>query len=209
MPADDAELMRLIQQDQLHVFDELVSRHRSALCRVACSKLGDADWAEDVVQETFLAVYAARHTYDPQFAFRTWLWTILLNLCRRQNARRSRHPREVYRAEWHSSRQEPVSHETGLSHLLQVERQDELAALLDELPEAQADALRLRFFGELKFHEIAEATGCSLGGAKLRVRKGLENLAELLRRREAAPKPVVETPTENSPRQSSRPGDAP
>ena len=38
-----------------------------------------------------------------------------------------------------------------------LERSELLDALLAKLPEAQADALRLRFFGGLKFHEIAEA----------------------------------------------------
>jgi RNA polymerase sigma-70 factor (ECF subfamily) len=44
----------------------------------------------------------------------------------------------------------------------------------------QADALRLRFFGGLKFHEIAEAMPCSLTSAKNRVRWGLLRMAEML-----------------------------
>jgi sigma-70-like protein len=46
------------------------------------------------------------------------------------------------------------------------------------LPTAQADALRLRFFGGLKFEEIADAMQCSLGTAKNRVRWGLMRLAD-------------------------------
>jgi RNA polymerase sigma-70 factor (ECF subfamily) len=44
----------------------------------------------------------------------------------------------------------------------------------------QADALRLRFFGGLKFEEIAGAMQCSLSTAKNRVRWGLERMAELV-----------------------------
>jgi RNA polymerase sigma-70 factor (ECF subfamily) len=184
MSAADEELMRQVQHGRQGPFEELVRRHRPALLRVARSKLGDADWAEDVVQEAFLAAFAARHTYKPAFAFRTWLWTILLNLCRRQLKRRRNRPWELADAlgqgEGH-----PLSFETGLSRLLRAERHEELAALLDALPEAQADALRLRFFGELPFQEIADAMGSSLSGAKVRVRKGLESLAEMIRQREA------------------------
>ena len=46
--------------------------------------------------------------------------------------------------------------------------------------EPQADALRLRFFGGLKFEELAAAMNSSVSGAKLRVKQGLLRLAELL-----------------------------
>ena len=55
-----------------------------------------------------------------------------------------------------------------------------LERLLGELKDVQADALRLRFFGELKFQKIADVMNCSLGTAKNHVRAGLTNLAKLL-----------------------------
>jgi RNA polymerase sigma-70 factor (ECF subfamily) len=61
-----------------------------------------------------------------------------------------------------------------------TERSERLNALLDQLPEKQADALRLRFFGGLKFREIAAAMNCSLSTAKNRVRWGLTEMAEQL-----------------------------
>ena len=184
MPLDDAEVMRRVQAGQLELFEELVRRYRGALVRVAASKLGDAALAEDAVQETFLAVFTARDTYDSRFAFRTWLWTILLNVCRRQLKRRQRVPRVLARsavegADGHVP--DPESLESGLTHALSAERREVLAALLAELPEAQADALRLRFFGGLKFEEIAAAMPCSLSAAKVRVKQGLLRLAERLR----------------------------
>jgi RNA polymerase sigma-70 factor (ECF subfamily) len=51
---------------------------------------------------------------------------------------------------------------------------------LARLPAAQADALRLRFFGGLKFQEIADTMPCSLNTAKNRVRDGLARMAEML-----------------------------
>lgn len=187
MAADDATLMQAVQKGDLEPFDLLVSRYRLPLLRVAQSKLGDAAWAEDVIQETFLAVYAARHTYDPEFAFRTWLWTILLNLCRRHLRRRSRRPRQVPNSQISAPNAdptplpEPVEWETGLSRLLQKERREHLSELLNDLPEVQGDALRLRFFGGLKFAEIAAAMNSSVSGAKRRVRNGLFALAERMR----------------------------
>ncbi len=184
MPLDDGQLMRRIQEGEFSLFEVLVERYRPALLRVAGGMLDDAALAEDVVQETFLAVFASRHTFDPAFHFRTWLWTILLNLCHRQLKRRARRPRVVSRSTLTPSERsniaDPATTETALAALLIRERGDQLQALLHELPDAQADAIRLRFFAGLKYEEIAQSMGVSLGGAKLRVRSGLRKLSERL-----------------------------
>ena len=182
--------MRLVQNGQLEPFEELVRRYRAPLLRVAASKLGDATAAEDIVQEAFLAVFAACDTFNPAFSFRTWLWTILLNLCKRQLKRRSRQPglppSDAARASSQTGLSEPIHHETGLIRALLHERNTRLRELLLTLPEVQSDAVRLRFFGGLKFQEIAEAMGCSLIAAKMRVKNGLLKLAETLRKEEGA-----------------------
>lgn len=182
--------MRLVQSGQLEPFGELVRRYRGPLLRVAASKLGDATAAEDVVQETFLAVFAACDTYNPAFSFRTWLWTILLNLCKRQLKRRSQQPQVLTpHLDCNSAAvglSEPLHQETGLVRALLHERNARLRDLLLTLPEVQSDAVRLRFFGGLKFQEIADAMGCSLIAAKMRVKDGLLKLAETLRKEEGA-----------------------
>jgi RNA polymerase sigma-70 factor, ECF subfamily len=184
--SDDSQLMRQVQAGEFRSFDLLVARYRPALLRVAAGMLGDQGLAEDVVQETFLAVFAARHTFDPAFHFRTWLWTILLNFCRRHAARRTRQPQQLIRSALPQGERSQVpemeSPETALSGLLERERNEELQRRLNQLPDVQADALRLRFFAGLTYHEIAQSMGISLGGAKLRVRTGLEKLSQELRR---------------------------
>jgi RNA polymerase sigma-70 factor (ECF subfamily) len=187
VPLVDADIMQQVQRGRTELFDQLVDRYRDRLLRFAAAKLGDPVRAEDVVQETFLAVFAARHTYDPRFAFSTWIWTILLNLCRREWRCRRREAGRL----WSSGRREAsgergsMTSETGLSALLQTEQQELLQSLLEELPEAEADALRLRFFGGLKFEEIAEAMQSSLSGAKVRVKKGLRRLSDRIREQTA------------------------
>jgi RNA polymerase sigma-70 factor (ECF subfamily) len=182
---DDVQIMCRVQAGQVELFDLLVRRYRGPLLNVAWSKLGDSAWAEDVVQETFLAAFTARATYNPRFAFRTWVWTILLNLCRRQWQRRQRRPLEESlasaAANEHSGYREPATHDTALAHALRVERRDEVHRLLVHLPEVQADALRLRFFGGLQFSEIAAAMDSSVGAAKQRVKNGLTALTAYVR----------------------------
>jgi RNA polymerase sigma-70 factor (ECF subfamily) len=179
---DDASIMRCVQRGQPELFEVLVRRYREVLVRVAFGRLGDQALAEDVVQEAFLAAYAARDTYRPEFAFRTWLWTILLNLCSKSWKRRQSRREEPSRPESADGRQspEPISVETGLSVALVTERREQVLALLERLPDVQADAIRLRFFGGLSFAEIAAVMQSSLGAAKMRVKNGLQTLSEAL-----------------------------
>lgn len=185
MSLDDQAIMRRVQRGEHELFNQLVCRYRERLHRVATSKLGDAVRADDAVQESLLAAFAARHTYDPTFAVSTWLWTILINVCRREMQRFQRRPAEIARASlgnmFENAALEPIDHQTGLTVLLLAERRAQVAALLDELPEAQADALRLRFFGGLQYHEIAQTMHSSVSGAKRRVHNGLLTLARRLR----------------------------
>jgi RNA polymerase sigma-70 factor (ECF subfamily) len=178
----DAQLMARIQRGETELFSELVARYEPALRRVARSRLGRADWADDVVQETFLSAFKSRATFDPQYSFRTWLWTILLRNCHAHYHRRQRSvPVEPLDSD--TAREVSTQSEHGgapLAQLLAKERAEQLELLLAQLSMAQADALRLRFFGELKFHEIADAMQCSLNTAKNRVRTGLERMAQLL-----------------------------
>lgn len=180
MAISDEELMRLVQTGQLAVFEELVHRYRTALVRVASSKLGDRQVAEDVVQEALLAAFAARQTFNPAYKFRTWLWTIALRLCQKHWQRSQGPQRSLVKANSQVVHTATVDGPHGLQSLLSVERAELLQQALDELPEAEADALRLRFFGGLPFDDIAAAMNSSVSGAKQRVKHGLARLAERL-----------------------------
>lgn len=179
---DDATIMKRVCAGEHLLFDELVLRYRQRLLRFVWSKYGSRCAAEDLVQEAFLSAYAARESFNPAFAFSTWLWTIFLNLCRRHYKRELKQPRELARSSFGITEEslvpEPSSSETPLQTVLKTEQFAQLVAFLAELPEVQADALRLRFFGGLKFKEIAQTMDCSLSAAKIRVKNGLLQLAQ-------------------------------
>lgn len=186
----DAELMRRAKAGDASAFAQLVRRYESALRHVALARLGVRESAEDVVQEVLWAAFRSRHTYDERFGFRTWLWTILLNRCRYHAQRQARAPKTVSLDAAPAGqsddaatavRDEPCGGAASpLTDLLRRERRELLEQLLARLTAAQADALRLRFFGELTFPEMAAVLECSPGAAKERVRSGLLRLARWL-----------------------------
>lgn len=175
----DAALMRMAQADDNDAFGRLAERYQAPLLRLARSRVRRGDWAEEVVQETLLSAYRSRRTFDPRFSFRTWLWTILLNQCKAHAARRMRQPlaASFSDSDIGDDGALPANGETPFAALWRKQRAELLDQLLERLPAPQADALRLRFFAELKFQEIADTMGCSLLTAKNRVRAGLLKLA--------------------------------
>ncbi len=184
----DGVVVEAVLAGQKERFALLVRRYQGPLLRVAQSRLGRREWAEDAVQETFLCAYKWLAGYDSRYSFRTWLWTILLNQCRRQGKRRARRPRVLAwshqpvgeRGELSSLSSAPCREPGPAAQVMAIERSRQVEALLASLPVAQADALRLRFYGGLQFDEIAAAMGCSMSGAKNRVRCGLLKIGHLL-----------------------------
>lgn len=181
---NDGSIVERVLAGDHEQFAQIVDRYRPALYRLAVARLGQPDWAEDAVQETFLCAYKSLHTYNSRFSFRTWLWTILLNQCRR-------HLKRIQK--WSTSEAAPSNngHPLGADALLGREMEPVDRVLADErlqtleiglrsLSVPQADAIRLRFFGHLKFQEIADAQSCSLSTAKNRVREGLVALSDQL-----------------------------
>jgi RNA polymerase sigma-70 factor, ECF subfamily len=163
-------------------FALLVERYRAPLAKAACSRLGRRELAEEAVQETFLCAHRWLGTYDSRYSFRTWLWTILLNQCTRLAKREARHGRNKEAAKAVDAG-EICPHASPLEQLLARERNEHLHELLSHLPEPQADALRLRFFGGLTFPELAAAMGCSEPGAKHRVKTALLKLSQWMQPR--------------------------
>ncbi len=177
----DQQVLAQVVAGRSDLFAELVRRYQRALVRVARGRLGRDDWAEEVVQETFLAAFKSCRSYDERYGFRTWLWTILLNQCRAHYQRRARGP---HVEPWSAAADAGIPADgsaTPLELLLAKEQTARIEALLTQLSAAQAEALRLRFYGGLKFHEIAQVMDCSLNTAKNQVRWGLLRMADLVR----------------------------
>ncbi len=179
----DGMLIAAVLAGERQAFAHLVTRYEGPLLKAAISRLGQRALAEDVVQETFLCALKWLASYDSRYSFRTWLWTILLNQCSRQGKREARHVPAgdlVSQAERDAAATWASSERSPLDMVLAREDGRLVHELLARLPEVQADALRLRFFGGLTFPEIAAAMRCSEPGAKHRVKTGLLTLAKFV-----------------------------
>jgi RNA polymerase sigma-70 factor (ECF subfamily) len=86
---DDALLARLRAGDEA-AFDALVAQHDAVLRRVARTFVPTPALADDVVQETWLAVIRGLDSFEGRSSLRTWIFTILANRARTRAAREAR-----------------------------------------------------------------------------------------------------------------------
>ena len=81
-PPSDEALMEAFQNGGEHGFVELVERYGAKALNFAWRLTDDYTVAQDIAQETFLAVYTRGGTFDTSRKFSTWLYRIVGNLCR-------------------------------------------------------------------------------------------------------------------------------
>ena len=170
----DAMLVRRVLDGDSHAFTTLVDRHAAACLRFATRMLGDRADAEDATQETLLRAYRALARYEDREAFRTWLFTILVNRCRTAAARRARRGRLFVVDE------EAMGAAAVSSGASSVEWRAEIGRALDALEPEQREAFLLKHVEQLGYDEMAEITGAGVSALKMRVKRACERLQQLL-----------------------------
>jgi RNA polymerase sigma-70 factor (ECF subfamily) len=79
---DDAELLQNLLGGDESSFTELVRRHHSTLVKVARYYVASAPSAEDVAQDTWIAVMRGIEKFEGRSSFKTWLLRICVNRAR-------------------------------------------------------------------------------------------------------------------------------
>jgi RNA polymerase sigma-70 factor (ECF subfamily) len=152
---DDESLVARVRQGDGQAFDQLVLRHRAAVYRLAYRLLGNHAEADDVSQEAFLRAYLGLRGFRGDATFRTWVTRIVLNLA--QSARRARKPTVPVD-------EAPVQAGNATAPDSALKR--EVRRAVSGLPPRQRQVLVLKIYEGMKFIEIAQAAGMSIGTAK-------------------------------------------
>jgi RNA polymerase sigma-70 factor (ECF subfamily) len=87
---DEARLVEALKDRDESAFADLVDLHTPAMLRVARGYVRSREIAEDVVQETWIAVLKGINAFEGRSSLRTWLFTILINIAKRRGMRERR-----------------------------------------------------------------------------------------------------------------------
>ncbi len=200
--ADDV-LVREVATGSQDALAELYDRHASAVFAAACRLTTDRQMAEEVVQETFLAVWNRAELFNPATgSLAAWLHTIARNRTVDRLRAAARRPRLVsVSAVGPDDEPESVALErlaaggetSGIavvggvdprgapeSALAGAELREMLRQALDSMPDAERTVILLAYRLDLTQSEIADRLGWPLGTVKTRTRRALLRLREVL-----------------------------
>jgi RNA polymerase sigma-70 factor (ECF subfamily) len=139
----DEALMLEFQRGSRDAFDELFARYREPLYGFFRRRLTSKDRAEDLAQETFLAVIRAAVRYEPRAMVKTYLYGIALKLLAAERRKLSSNEPRL------DDDHEPAGE--GLSDNALWVRQ-----ALEKLDAGEREILMLREYEQLNYTEIAE-----------------------------------------------------
>ncbi|MBI2155082.1 MAG: sigma-70 family RNA polymerase sigma factor [Candidatus Rokubacteria bacterium] len=173
----DEALMEEVRAGNRAAFQVLYDRHHRSVFGFLLRSLGERRAAEDLLQETFLRVFAHREEYRSTASFRGWLFTIARNLLIDQLRRKSGSP-DVESRENLEAVADPGA--TPLQQAEAWELDERLQEAVLRLTPSQRDVLLLSRFTGLSAAEIAEVTGSSPEAVRVTLHRALLRLRALL-----------------------------
>ena len=149
---------------------EVFKAERPRLLRYACYRLSSRNDAEDVLQETFLKLHARLSDKESGQIndLQSYLFRTLANLCTKWQANASR------------LKTVPLDTRVDVADIASDTRNEDdykrIALLLKEIPDEQAEVIRLRIYGDNSFAQVAEILSLPLPTVKSRFLYGLEKI---------------------------------
>lgn len=165
---------RLVAQATLgdrSAFDELVSLHQGEIRRYISKKIVHES-VDDVLQDVWIAAWAALPNFDHRSRFKTWVYGICLHKIRD-------HYRSIKRSlpEVELSEQIAIADASGVDSALVAS----LPSMLAQLTESQREVLELYYFSQLNLPEISRALNRNLNTVKYQFYRAHSELAEQLK----------------------------
>jgi RNA polymerase sigma-70 factor, ECF subfamily len=170
----DDDIVRSISDHSPEGIEALYDRYGGLAHTVALRILSDRGAAEDVVQESFLAVWRRGSTFQPgRGSLRSWICTIVRNRAI-DRLRGDRH-RTRLDTPIEGESVEPAVTDPWVAVALELSG-EEVRKALAELPTEQRQTIELAYYGGYSQSEIAAAMEVPLGTVKGRVRIALDKL---------------------------------
>jgi RNA polymerase sigma-70 factor (ECF subfamily) len=179
--ADEARWVALVAIGDRDAFGEMFLAYAERLAAYAYSLVGAREAAEEIVQDTFCAIWQRREQWVVHGTLTQYLYGSVRN--RALDVLKGRRARR--RLEAYASRDEvsPAMGRVGRGPLGDVER-DEVAArvraALAALPDQQRAVIRLRWLDRLTHGEIAAVLGISVKTSENHANRAIHRLRELL-----------------------------
>lgn len=167
----DGEIVRRVLDGDAEVFGVLVERYRTEFGRVAAGMLGDADAAEDVLQESFISAYRSLGSCRDPDRFKTWVFRIVTNRCRDYLRRKPAKDIETV---------EVAAKETADAPLEESELARRLEIAMTQLTPEQREVFVMKEIEDKSYQEMSELLDLKVDALRMRVMRAKDVLRKAL-----------------------------
>ena len=181
---DRADMQRLTNGDE-SAMERLIVRHAQVLRRHIRNLVTESSVIDDILQDTFQRVYTARRSYDPRFAFATWLYTIARHRAFDYRRRAERNNRRLVPLEEACTELATICdpHADPSEALATADDWTTIAEITEELPCPLKEALTLCAEDECSHDTLARRLNCSVKALESRLYRARAALREELQER--------------------------
>ena len=180
--ADETLALLYIGGDN-RAFDELLARNQQKLYNYILFVVRDPEVANDVFQETFVKVITrlqeGKYTDSGKFSF--WLSKIAHNVI--MDTFRQQKSEHIIEAsdgnDLNKLRRQDLMEKNRENEYVNSQILKDVRHLMDTLPTPQREVVYMRYYQDMSFKEIAEATGVSINTSLGRMRYALINMRRL------------------------------
>lgn len=174
LPEDD-EIKAIAERDRRAAMDLVVRKYGDRLLKHATYILKSVDRAVDVTQEVFIKAMREHRFFQAEFKMKAWLFRVTSNLCFNQVRDRKRRTGLLER------HPQPRSVEANQDAIVFAdERQQQILQAMERLSSDHAEILRLRYYSDLSYKEIADSLNIKLGTVMSRLSRARGKLVEVL-----------------------------
>lgn len=173
---DESAWVRQVAQGDEGAFEKLFRCYAPRILRFAMSYLNDRAHAEEVVQETMIAVWKNAKSYREQSQVSSWILGIARNKALDRARARQREP-EFSKEKLDRRASSRATPEQITQREAQIER---VRTALEKLSPEHREVMVLAFYNDLSYSEIAQILDCPEGTVKSRVYYAKEQLRRIL-----------------------------
>lgn len=195
--SDESQLIAALREGDRTAFAELVELHTPALLRVARGYVPNQSIAEEVVQETWIALIKGISRFEGRSSLRTWLFAVMVNIAKTRGIREQRDaeamtafagavvaperfygPREPGAGSW---KEPPTSFpDSPEGSVLAAELRDVAQCELDKLPERQRTVVTLRDILGFDSAEVCGLLDISVANQRVLLHRGRAAIRQVL-----------------------------
>ena len=176
---------RALENGDPKAYNELMKLYRDPLYFMLYEKVGDQELAKDLTIESLGKAFKKLHLYTAKYAFSTWLYTVARNHCI-DYLRKNKLPtvsidNMMVTDDGKRNTLNLISKDLNPEQLM--EKQQRIAILrqiVDQLKPNYRELVKLRYFKELSYDEIADKLDIPLGTVKAQLHRSREQLFKIM-----------------------------